>query len=155
LCLLRDLRSLVACQRNHQPTDAIYRNSLALLQVVLARPDLNWHVPPPQSLHRVCEYIEAHLAETLSASVLARVAGMSQAGLRRAFRRYLASSPARYVSEVRVREAARQLTTTDNTIEEIAEQTGFPNRAYFSRVFKKVSGAAPVGFRSKQRQRQF
>ena len=34
-------------------------------------------------------------------------------------------------------------------IDKVAEQTGFPNRFYFSRVFKVVSGETPAQFRSK------
>lgn len=34
----------------------------------------------------------------------------------------------------RVREAARLLAQTGATIEAVAARTGFPNRAYFSRV---------------------
>jgi len=40
LCLIRDLKSLIVSQSSGQPTDAIYRNSLALLQVVMARHEL-------------------------------------------------------------------------------------------------------------------
>jgi len=151
LCLMRDLRELVVAARDHQPTTAICRNSLALLQVVLARPDLRWHVPPPDRLLRVRVHIEGHLADNLAAPVLARLAGMSEAGLRRAFRRHFATSPALFVTQVRVRDAARRLATTDETIDGIAEQTGFPNRAYFSRVFKQVVGEAPARFRHKHR----
>jgi two-component system response regulator YesN len=55
------------------------------------------------------------------------------------------------VSEVRVRKAATLLRGTRQSIEEIAEQTGFPNRYYFSRVFKKMTGHSPADFRAKYR----
>ncbi len=74
-------------------------------------------------------------------------AGMSPAGFNRAFRSQFGTSPARYVTEMRVREAARCLLQEDGSIDDVAEKTGFPNRAYFSRVFKKVTGEAPAGFR--------
>jgi transcriptional regulator GlxA family with amidase domain len=56
------------------------------------------------------------------------------------------------VTERRIREAARLLLQSDLTIEAIAETTGFPNRAYFSRVFAQVAGEAPAGFRRQHRQ---
>jgi YesN/AraC family two-component response regulator len=40
---------------------------------------------------------------------------------------------------------------TEETLDAIAEECGFPNRAYFSRVFKRVTGDAPAGFRTKHR----
>jgi YesN/AraC family two-component response regulator len=55
---------------------------------------------------------------------------------------------------MRVREAARLLLQTNQTIDAIAEQTGFPNRAYFSRIFKKVTDEAPAGFRRKHQRQE-
>lgn len=149
LCLIRDLKRLIFANEKWEPTDAIYRNSLALLQVVLARPELRWQPPPPDHLRRVQQYIEARIAAPLPNPLLARLAGLSVAGFDRAFKRHFGATPARYVVEMRVREASRLLLLTTETIDEIAEKTGFPNRAYFSRVFKKVIGEAPAGFRAK------
>jgi AraC family transcriptional regulator, arabinose operon regulatory protein len=151
LCLIRDLKALVGAQADGQATDAVYRNSLALLQVVLARPELQWQAPLPENLARVRRHIENRFANKLRSPVLARLAGLSVAGFNRAFRRHFGTSPARHVTETRVREAARLLLQSDDTIEAIADRTGFPNRAYFSRVFNQVTGEAPASFRRKHR----
>jgi len=155
LCLIRDLRELILASQNWEPTDPIYRNSLALLQVVLSRPELHWQPPMPENFERVRQHIEAALATKLKASLLAHRAGLSIAGFNRGFRRHFGATPAGYVTQMRIREAARLLMQTDATIDAIAEQTGFPNRAYFSRVFKRVTDESPAGFRRKhQRQEQ-
>lgn len=151
LCLIRDLSELVLANTGWQPTDVIYRNSLALLHVVLSRPELRWRSPPPEHLDRVRRHIEAHLDTRMSMAGLAVVAGLSPAGFNRAFKRHFGTSPARFVAEMRVREAARLLLTTRQTIDDIAEETGFPNRAYFSRVFKQITDEAPAGFRRRHR----
>ena len=155
LCLIRDLRELILANRKWEPTDAIYRNSLALLHVVLARPELRWQPQLPENFDLVRQHIEAGLASKLTAPVLARWAGLSVAGFNRGFRRHFGAPPATYVTQMRIREAARLLLQTDETIDAIAESTGFPNRAYFSRVFKRTTDEAPAGFRRKhQRQEQ-
>ena len=151
LCLIRDLRELILADSSWEPTDAIYRNSLALLQVVLSRPELGWQPPVPEHLERVRQQIESSLTLKLAAPMLARRAGLSIAGFNRGFRRHFGTTPATYVTQMRVREAARLLLETDKTIEMIAEETGFPNRAYFSRVFKRMTEEAPAGFRRKHR----
>ena len=153
LCLIRDLRRLIVADEAWKPTDAIYRNSLALLQVVLSRRELQWQPPLPEQLDRVRCHIEENLRAKLTMPLLANRAALSVAGFNRVFRRHFATSPAHYVTEMRVREAARLLLQTEETIEAIAELTGFPNRAYFSRVFKQVTDEAPAGFRQKH-QRQ-
>jgi AraC family transcriptional regulator, arabinose operon regulatory protein len=151
LCLIRDLGALVLSEPEGRPNEAIYRNSLALLHVVLARPELHWQASPPENLLRARAHIEARIGDKLASPALARIAGLSVAGFNRAFRRYFNSTAGRYVSEMRVREAARRLLQTDQTIDSIADETGFPNRAYFSRVFKKVTGESPALFRHKHR----
>ena len=149
LCLIRDLRELILADRNWEPIDAIYRNSLALLQVVLSRSELRWQLPLPENLERVRQHIEARLQTKLLSPALAKLAGLSVAGFNRAFKRHLGNSPARYVTEMRVREAARLLLQTEESIDAIAGNTGFPNRAYFSRIFKQVTDEGPAGFRRK------
>jgi AraC-like DNA-binding protein len=147
LCLIRDLKALISAAVEWRPTDAICRNSLALLQVVLARPELKWRPPLPESLARVRSFVDKHIAESLSNDSLAREAGMSVAGFLRLFKKHYGCTPARFVTESRIREAAHRLLVTRESIDSIAEQTGFPNRAYFSRVFHKRVGEPPAGFR--------
>ena len=147
LCLIRDLRRLILSNEDLRPDDAVYRNSVALLQVTLSRPELVWQAPIPKNLSELLKHIENRLDTKMSMHELAGLAGMSPASFNRAFKRCLGTSPARHVSEMRVREAARLMLQTDKTIEVIAERTGFPNRAYFSRVFKQIVGESPAGFR--------
>jgi len=151
MCLIEDLRCLIDANTSWEPTDAIYRNSLALLHVVLARPELRWQPPIPESLTQIKPYIEDHLGEPLPNPVLARRTGMSVTGFERAFKRHFGTTAAQYVSEMRVREAGRLLLQTSDSIDEIAAATGFPNRAYLSRVFKKVTGESPAAFRRSHR----
>lgn len=151
LCLIRDLQELITADKTWDPTDAIYRNSLALLQVVLSRSELRWQPTVSEPIARVCQYIEGQIGTKMLAPDLARRAGLSVAGFNRAFRRHVGTTPARYVLEMRVREAARLLLQTEETIEAIADECGFANRAYFSRMFKRLTGEAPAGFRKKHR----
>ena len=151
LCLIRDLEKLILADEHWEATDAIYRNSLALLQVVLSRPELRWQPPMPENFDSVRQHIEGSLGTRITVTALARRAGLSIAGFNRAFRRHFSATPATYVTQMRVREAARLLLQTDKTIDAIAEETGFPNRAYFSRVFKRIIEEAPAGFRRKHR----
>ena len=151
LCLIRDLTALIEADTDWAPKPAILRHSLALLEVVLARPELRWQAPVPESFQRVSQHIESNLASDLATPKLARRAGMCVAAFDRAFKRHFATTPARYVTEVRVREAARLLLQSDLSIEKITEVAGFSDRAYFSRVFKKITRESPARFRRKHR----
>lgn len=78
---------------------------------------------------------------------LAVIASMSTEGFIRQFKRWIGATPMRYVQQVRVREACRLLADTSATIDEIASQTGFADRFYFSRVFKQHTGRSPAAYR--------
>lgn len=54
----------------------------------------------------------------------------------------------RFVSAARIKLACRELALTDESLEEIAESLGYPNRYYFSRVFKSKMGCRPAEFRT-------
>ncbi len=147
LCLIRDLKRWVALGQDAQSYYALYLNSQALLQVVIARAELHWQPPIPDNFLRINSYITSHIQCKLDSPMLAKMAGLSLAGFNRLFRRYFGTSPARYVTETRVREAARLLLQSNETIDSIADKTGFPNRAYFSRIFKTVTDLPPAEFR--------
>jgi AraC-like DNA-binding protein len=125
----------------------IFSLSLALLQMVLSRPELHWLEERPEGLNRATQLIQAQFAEPLYNPALARKAGMSVRTFARLFRRHQGVSPARFIAQVRVRAAAHLLATTLLNMEEIAARAGFPNAAYLSRVFKQLTGETPQNFR--------
>ncbi len=108
---------------------------------------------PPQSAHMpndlrlVTEYIEQHLGEDLNNERLAEVAYCSSGHLIRTFGKLLNQTPANYVRERRLTAAAHRLAYTDDSIDQIAEELGFPNRHYLTRVFTKTMGCAPARYR--------
>lgn len=55
--------------------------------------------------------------------------------------------PTRFIEQVGIREACNLLANTAQSPDEIADKTGFPNRACLLRVFKCVTGESPAHFR--------
>jgi AraC family transcriptional regulator, arabinose operon regulatory protein len=151
MCLIRDAQRLILADKTWEPRDEILGTGMALLDVVLARPELRWKPSMPENMERVRRAIEERFGKALPNSDLAQVAGLCVAGFERTFKRHFGTTAARYVTELRVRAAAHLLLQTDQTLDAIAAQTGFPNRAYFSRVFKNVTAEPPAGFRRKHR----
>jgi AraC-like DNA-binding protein len=78
---------------------------------------------------------------------LAALAHMSEASFRAAFARATGSSPRRYLEERRMAQAARALVETDRTVAEVAQAVGYDDPYHFSRVFRRVHGVSPRGFR--------
>ena len=145
--LMRDLTSLFSQQTPEPNRDRIFHGSMALLHVVLSRPEIQWQSGAPAAVLQTVRYIETHYASPLMIPRLARMANLCTEALARSFKKYQGDTIGRFIAKVRVREAAHLLTHTDATIDDIAERTGFPNRAYLSRVFKRTTGESPAQFR--------
>jgi len=130
--------------------EGVLHTSLALLHAALVRPEIRWQADrPPESIRRALQRIEAEYAQPLSVPDLARTAGLSVSVFARTFKELQGVTPGRFLSQVRVRESACLLASTPLNIEQIAERAGFPNRHYFGRVFKRVTGDSPAHFRRK------
>lgn len=72
--------------------------------------------------------------------------------LNRIFRQYTGFTLGDYCRTVCMEEAAHRLLHTGDSIEQIAEQVGFPNRAQFYRVFQQYYHTTPSGYRKTKRQ---
>jgi AraC family transcriptional regulator, arabinose operon regulatory protein len=144
-------------QQAEQPErERIFRLSLALLLEVAARREIQWTEATPEWLLRTLRHIESHLTEPLYLPALAGVAGKNEVAFRRGFWQYLGQTPARFIAEMRVREAAHLLLSADDlTCEQIAERLGFPTASYFSRLFLRVTGERPLSFRQTHRHSEF
>lgn len=56
-----------------------------------------------------------------------------------------------WIQEEVIMEAKRLLFYTDNTVKQIADDLGFEDHTYFSRVFNRAEGMPPLAFRKKYR----
>jgi AraC-like DNA-binding protein len=138
--------------RGPERRERIRRLSESFLLYLLGRPEIRWQAPAPESIARVVALVNGRPGEGWRNPELARRACMSEDGFIRAFRQWMNRTPARYVAEVRIREACRMMTETERSIDAIAEDLGFPDRFCFSRVFKRLTGLAPARYRKSRRQ---
>jgi ABC-type sugar transport system ATPase subunit len=72
---------------------------------------------------------------------------MSYDNFRRRFKAQIGLSPNRYIQKMKVEKAKELLLFTDLEVKEIAEQVGFADPYYFSRVFKEWEKKSPLRFR--------
>ena len=86
-------------------------------------------------------------ADPHSVASLADLAGMSRASFAEHFARAFQQGPIDFVQKVRLRIAARLLTTTDLPLKVIAQTVGYASHPSFTRAFKQGYGAEPVSYR--------
>ena len=93
-------------------------------------------------------YFNLHAATPIARWRLAQAVNLSEDYLTRIFHRETGFSPWEYLARYRILLAAERLLNTDETMNEVAQQTGFQDQAYFCRVFKKIHGVPPGKYRS-------
>ena len=127
--------------------EQIFNLSLALVMYILGRPKIRWQQPLPDNIAAAVAAINESPAFPWTTTRLARRVAMSTDGFSRSFRRWLHTTPIRYVQQVRIREACRLLSEGDGSIDRIAGQLGFADRFHFSRVFKQLTNTTPARYR--------
>lgn len=94
-------------------------------------------------------WILDNLAADLCVEKLAEKAAMSPRNFTRVFTRETGASPARYVAEARLAAARQRLEQTRDTLERIAEQTGFGSSINLRRLFEKQLHLTPGEYRQR------
>lgn len=104
----------------------------------------------PPALSRPVERMKLFYFERHTVAGLARLAGMSPTHFARIFKSTFGTSPIDWLRRERISQAKRRLAETGASIKEIAEQTGYHDRYFFSKDFKKHTGLTPREFRQRE-----
>lgn len=99
------------------------------------------------SLAKLLEWMQKNLDSDLSVEALARRAGMSGRSFARHFKEQIGTTPARWVTTARVRQAQVLLETTDLPVERIGDAVGFGSGAAFRARFQELTGVSPLAHR--------
>lgn len=95
------------------------------------------------------EFISKHFQEKLMLEQIARAANISRSEALRCFRTLSGQTPVEYLLNHRLRHAHRLLISTEKSITEIANASGFESVAYFDRVFRRAFACTPRQLRRK------
>jgi len=92
-------------------------------------------------------WLADHLEKDLSVKVLALRVAMSVRNFERVFTRELGCTPARYVTQLRVEAARRELERSEKSLEQIARSCGFVSAELMRRAFVRCVGTTPARYR--------
>jgi AraC family transcriptional regulator, arabinose operon regulatory protein len=85
--------------------------------------------------------------QPLSLADLARSVHLHPAYFNHLFRNWVGMPPMKFLEQHRIRRAKELLSLTDRTVADIAAEVGYGDPLYFSRAFRRVTGAAPTEYR--------
>ena len=92
-------------------------------------------------------YIEEHLAESISLSALARLAGLSACYFCRAFRQSFGVPPQRYQLMQRIERAKTLLAKRAASVTDVSLTVGYNDTSAFCTAFRRVTGLTPSTYR--------
>jgi AraC-like DNA-binding protein len=129
-----------------------YEVELALFEFVLAYERLADELRYPEGdRERLLEWLRARALATprrpASVDAVAAERGMTRSHFSHYFRARTGLTPARFMAEVRVQEAARMLLTTRAPLKQVAGEWGFANVNHFGKAFRRFLHASPAAYR--------
>lgn len=99
------------------------------------------------TVQQLLRVIDERYAEDLNLKNVAEDMHLSVVYLGQLFKKETQRSFSQYLNQVRIKKAQQLLLYTQKTINEIADETGYNNTNYFSKMFKKLNGITPKEFR--------
>jgi AraC-like DNA-binding protein/mannose-6-phosphate isomerase-like protein (cupin superfamily) len=105
-----------------------------------------------QNTVSVCiNYLQQNIDRTLSLQEIAGAVNLSASHFSALFKKNTGFSIFEYFNHLKVQKACQYLQFTDQRVNTIADQLGFEDPYYFSRMFTKIIGVSPNKYRAKKK----
>lgn len=98
-------------------------------------------------LEKVYDFIAQNYAHHITSRDAARLVHFTDASFCRFFQKNTQKTFKETLIEYRLAQACRLLAHTDQSVESIAQDTGFYSHSFFNRIFKREKGVTPLVFR--------
>ena len=92
-------------------------------------------------------YMKVHYKEPVSLEGIAEKCGLSTSYFSRKFKEQTGENYIDVLTDIRIREAQKLLSTTDLSIMEIVEDVGYCDDKHFRKLFHKITGMNPMEYR--------
>ena len=100
-----------------------------------------------RTINGITRYMQEHLAEEVSLSVLSEEFHLSAQYISQLFKNEIGVNFLAYLTNIRIENAKKLLLSTSMSIAEVSEQSGYGDYRVFTKVFKKSEGVTPSQFR--------
>lgn len=98
----------------------------------------------PHVKRQVLEYMHAHMGQGIRLEELADLANLSSYHFARMFKQSLGEPPHRYMTELRLQKARRQVLESKVSLKDLALALGFNDQSHFGKKFKQRFGVSPA-----------
>lgn len=112
---------------------------------------LNLDISETESLNKVFDsllaFVQYNFMRDITISDIAQACACSESTVCHLFKRYTGKPIKKYITDLRMNQAKKLLSTNDLPISTIAQMCGFSNINYFPTTFKKHVGITPTEYR--------
>lgn len=98
---------------------------------------------------RCQEWIADHYREPAPVAAMARLSGLAERTFKRRFQAATGMSPLGYVHTLRLEEAKQMLESGNSPVDAIANEVGYEDAGFFSRLFRRNVNLTPVQYRKR------
>ena len=106
---------------------------------------------PSPTATEIVSYIDDNFLEKITIDELAFLFRTNRSTLCKEFKKTTGKTLVGYINEKKLALAKTQISDTDKTFTEIAEEMNFESIYYFTRFFKKQTGITPKEYRAQTR----
>ena len=103
----------------------------------------------PSSLQKALSYVRYNYDKKISTSDLCKYCNLSPQHLIRLFKKHTGMTPVQYVNKSKIMHAIELLRASEMSVKEIANNLGYDNPNYFSRLFTKEESVSPTEVRER------
>lgn len=121
--------------------------SRKMLETFMNHLETNKSQKNQQAIQKAAEYIHKNYRNKLTIDDIAQVVYLSPCYVSRIFKQGLGCTLMEYLTQVRIEEAKTMLKNPKYNVMQVAEESGFDDPGYFTRVFKKREGITPSRFK--------
>jgi AraC-like DNA-binding protein len=132
-------------KHTQQPFENLLLNVIKLL-----KPGKGLSKKTPAWAQELKEIIQDHIDTSITLKEISKDLNISPSYLSREFSKYFGElSFGEYIQQQRIAKAKELMDNATHSLTEIAYLTGFSDQSHFTRIFKKITGQNPSGFRKK------
>jgi two-component system, response regulator YesN len=107
----------------------------------------NYSTEIHESIMKAMSIVQQMLHQPMTAGDIAKMVNMSNSYFSQCFKDIVGQTYTEYLRDIRMERAKEYLRNTSKTIQWIAEQVGFTDEKYFSRLFREQVGLLPSQYR--------
>ena len=128
-------------------SETVYRLKQVLENVLQAVSEQPLEKQISEVTQEVIEMVRKDYTKDITLKMVADTLHLNAVYLGQLFKKEMNNSFSQYLNQIRIKKAQQLLLYSNQNINEIADEIGYNNTNYFSKMFKKLNGITPKEFR--------